>query len=149
MGDLFKLIERLEGLFDSCRRVPLTGKLMVDEDEVYSIIDEIKDSVPKELQEAKWLNEERERIIADARSQADEIVKRAYELAERATAESAIAKQAESQAEELLRKARETAKEIRSGALEYAEKALDSSIRAIENSLASLKAGKDELRATK
>lgn len=149
MGDLLKLIERLEELLDSSRRVPLTGKLMVDEDEAYSIIDEMKDSLPKELQEAKWLSEERDRILADARSQADDIVKRAYELAEKATSESAITKQAESQAEEILKKAREAAKEIRSGALEYAERTLDSSIKAVENSLISLKAGMEELRATK
>ena len=72
--DVLSMIDRLDTYLSECSRLPLVGKLVVDEDEVFDLIDEIRAAIPQELEQAKWLLKERDRILQEARKEADEII---------------------------------------------------------------------------
>ena len=57
--------------------MPFTTKGMVDKDEMLEIIKEIRIKLPDELKQAKWVKEERQRILVEAQKEADGIVKEA------------------------------------------------------------------------
>ena len=75
--EIFSLLEKLEDVVENGWVVPLTGKTMVDKKEMIELLKEIRVMLPDEIKQAKWIKEERERIIAEAQKDADAIVKEA------------------------------------------------------------------------
>ncbi len=73
--DVLALLDRLDTYVSECSRLPLVGKLLVDEDEVFGLIDDLRAAIPHEFEQAKWLLKERDRIVQEARREADEIIK--------------------------------------------------------------------------
>lgn len=130
--EVLDLLDRLENLISTARRVPFTGRVLVDEEEVYSILDEIRQAFPEELRQAKWISKERDRFLAGAREEADNLVKEAKSYVAKMAEDSAITQKAQEKAEEILEEARRIAREIKHGAREYADEVLSK----IEGSLA-------------
>ena len=64
--DILHLVDRLEQLVNEGRRLPLSNKVMVDEQKIWDLIDQMRISVPEEVKKAKRTNQERDRIIAQA-----------------------------------------------------------------------------------
>jgi hypothetical protein len=82
---IFREIDRLEeGIFNS-NRLPLTGKTMVNEEELLGQIDIIRSSIPKTLKIAHEILEYKHQIIQEAQQQARELIAaahhQAYEIA--------------------------------------------------------------------
>ena len=75
--EIFTLLETLEDILEKGKTVPFTNKTIVDKDEILDIIKEIRLKLPDELKQAKWIKEERQRILLEAQKEADEVVKEA------------------------------------------------------------------------
>ena len=75
--EIFTLLETLEELIENSKKVPFTNKIMVEQDEILDLIKEIRLKLPEDLKQAKWVREERERILAEASKEADDVVKEA------------------------------------------------------------------------
>ena len=72
--EIFTLLETLEDLLENSKGLPFTSKSMVDKEEMLEIIKEIRIKLPDELKQAKWIKEERQRILVEAQKEADDIV---------------------------------------------------------------------------
>ena len=68
------LLEELEEIVDTAPTVPLTGKVMVESSEVLEIVDDIRKALPEDVKQAKWLKDEKERILADAKEEYEKII---------------------------------------------------------------------------
>lgn len=68
------LLDELEEIVDTAPNVPLTGKIMVESSEVLEIVDDIKKSLPEDVKQAKWLKDEKERILAEAKEEYEKII---------------------------------------------------------------------------
>jgi cell division septum initiation protein DivIVA len=143
--DVLALLDKLDGYLSECSRMPLVGKLLVDEDEVFGIIDDLRAALPQELEQAKWLLKERERILQEARKEAEDIVKDAQGQIASLASESIIAKEARAQADELMDRAREVAQEINAGAREYADDVMKKVEECLADLLSQVQAGRREL----
>ena len=64
------LLDELEDIVDTAPNVPLTGKIMVESSEVLEIVDDIRKALPEDVKQAKWLKDEKERILAEAKEEA-------------------------------------------------------------------------------
>ena len=63
------LLDELEDIVDTAPNVPLTGKIMVESSEVLEIVDDIRKALPEDVKQAKWLKDEKERILAEAKEE--------------------------------------------------------------------------------
>jgi vacuolar-type H+-ATPase subunit H len=63
---ILNLLEELEDHIDTAATVPVLGKTVIDKDQVLDILKDINQSLPSEIQEAKGITEEREKIIREA-----------------------------------------------------------------------------------
>ena len=77
--EIFTLLETLEDILEKSKTLPFTDKSIVEKEQILDIIKEIRLKLPDELKQAKWIKEERERIINEAQKDADDIVKEAGE----------------------------------------------------------------------
>ena len=75
--EIFTLLETMEDIIEKSKSVPFTDKGVVDKEELLELIREIRLKLPEDLKQAKWVKEERARIMQEAQKEADEIVKEA------------------------------------------------------------------------
>ena len=56
---VLELLEELEDIVDEATGLPLTGKIMLDAEEIFQIVREIRLALPDDVQQAKWIRDER------------------------------------------------------------------------------------------
>ena len=123
--DIMEIVDMLEETIDKASSVPLTGKVMVDKDELLDYIQEIRLVYPDELKEAKWVKEERQRILSEAESRAEAIQKNAEETQMQLIDEHEITKRAYEQANELVNAAQSKSVEIKTDTDQYVDDILN------------------------
>ena len=64
---VLELLNEIEEIVDTSSGFPLTGKILVDADEILEIVKEIRIELPDEIQQAQWIKEERQRILEEAK----------------------------------------------------------------------------------
>ena len=79
---VLELLEEIEEIVDTAAGFPLTGKIMVDSQELLEIVREIRAELPDEIQQAQWIKNERERIIAEAKTQYEAVIDDAQKQAD-------------------------------------------------------------------
>ena len=55
---VLELLDEIEEIIDTSSGFPLTGKILVDAEELLEIVKEIRIELPDEIQQAQWINEE-------------------------------------------------------------------------------------------
>jgi cell division septum initiation protein DivIVA len=123
--DILHLVDRLEALLQDSWRIPLTSNLVVSEDEVLEIIDQMRVSIPQEVRQARRIQQERERILAQAQEEASRTLALAQERVEALAEQHEVVRAAEVQAQEIEARVGEEARLMRSEADDYVVEALE------------------------
>lgn len=144
--DVLKLIDEVEDIVEAGSSLPFSSRVMVDKDELLDIIKEIRIKLPDEIKQAAWIKEERQRILADAQSDADTLLSEAEYRLEEMLEEEGISKMANQRAEEIINRAQANAKEIRIGAMEYADNLLLETQESLKEVIQFLNENRKELR---
>lgn len=105
--DILYLIDKLEMLVGEGKRVPFSGRVMVEESDFLDLVEQLRFAVPNEIKQAQRVIRERERIIAAAQEDAAKIIETARKRAEYLVSEQGILNEARQQSEEILRMADE------------------------------------------
>jgi hypothetical protein len=71
------LVDQLEELVSTGRRVPFTAGVVVNEDEVLELIDRTRLGLPDELTQARHLLEDQRRVLDEAEEESERILSRA------------------------------------------------------------------------
>lgn len=119
--DILYLIDRLENLVSSSPKMPFTNQLLIKESEMLALLDQMRISIPDEVKQARRLVQEKERMLAQAQSEATAILARAREEADRAVSREGLAHAAEERSQDILRQAGTRARQINHQAEERAE----------------------------
>ena len=144
--EIFTLLETLEEMLENSKTVPFTTKGVVNKEEMLDIIKEIRLKLPDELKQAKWVKEERQRILVEAQKEADDIVKEAENRIISMIDEHEITRKAYEQKAEIIETANEMSREISKGTKDYADSILSNIEVALENALETIKNNRNELK---
>ncbi len=112
--ELDDLIDELEDVLAEGRRIPFSGRLMIDEERILDIIDRMRMAVPEELKQARRIVQEQERLL-----------KEAQQRVEQALDEQGLLAEVEAERDRLLHLAEQEAADVRAGADEYAREVLE------------------------
>ncbi len=146
--EVLDILNDLEELVEESTKIPMTGKVLIDADELLDYVDRIRAVLPDEIKQAKWITREHQRIIADAEQEAKRLVVQTHEELTKQAEQSEIARQAQEYAEQLVGKAKTAAVDIRTGASEYADDVLKSLETHLEKVALELRKGREELAKT-
>ena len=116
---VLELLEEIEEIVDTAAGFPLTGKIMVDSQELLEIVREIRAELPDEIQQAQWIKNERERIIAEAKNQYEAVIDDAQKQADALVESNDITVKSKLRADELMRVTENTAKQLKIGTYDY------------------------------
>ena len=92
--DILYLLERLEEVLGSGFRPPFTTRTLIDDEECFAIIDQIRLSLPNEIRQARMVNSERDSLLDEARARADQIMKMAETEAQERVRDHYVTQQA-------------------------------------------------------
>jgi vacuolar-type H+-ATPase subunit H len=144
--DVLKLLDMLEDVIEESSSIPFAQKAMVDKEEVLEIIREMRVQIPDELKQAKWIKEERQRILAEAQNDADTIIEEAHKHINSLVDDNEIARIAKERGEDIIQQAQESAKEMRLGARDYADEVLEGVEGSLRELLETLQKNRSELK---
>jgi len=119
--DILYLVDRLENLIASSRRMPLVNQIILKETDILPIIEQMRTSIPDEVKQARRVVQDKERILAQAQADASNLLARASEESERAINREGLLRSAEERSKKLLWQAEEQANELIRQAEEHAE----------------------------
>ena len=117
--DIQHLVDRLEDLIDEGRHLPMTKMTVIDEERALEIIDQMRISVPEEIEKAGRVLSQRDRLISQANEETARVLELAREKADSLVQHDAIAQAAKNQAANILDQARQDAELIRAEADQY------------------------------
>ena len=144
--EIFTLLETLEDLLENSKGVPFSSKCIVDKEEALEIIKEIILKLPDELKQAKWVKEERQRILVEAQNEADEIIKEAENRIISMIDEHEITRKAYEKKVEIIETANEMSREISKGTKEYADSVLAGIEVALQDAMKVIQNNRKELK---
>lgn len=118
--DIMFFVERLEGMLANGKKLPLTSSVVIDQAAALELIDELRHAIPEEVQSARRINAEGERILERANQEAERIVARAREQASQLIDEQGLTEAAEAEGRRIVAEADADAVGTRRGADDYA-----------------------------
>jgi len=154
------LIDQLEELVTTSRRLPFTATVVINEDETLDLIDRARMGLPEELVQARHTLEDRDRIVAAAETEAEAILARAEseaqqlitqagDHAEGLVSEHAVLAEALTRGEALVAEAEAQAAAIREEADAYAREVMVQLEEHLNRALGTVRKGIETLpRAT-
>ncbi|MCL5995205.1 MAG: hypothetical protein M1546_04015 [Chloroflexi bacterium] len=118
--DIQHLLGRLEAILLESRRVPGTKMRLVDADRCFQLIDQMVLAIPEEIKKAQRIQQEHDRILAQAKEEADRIRELAREEAAHLADDTAVMSIAQGRAQAIEERARREVERMRAEADNYA-----------------------------
>lgn len=144
--DFLGLIDEIEKVLKEAKRVPLTKSMVVDETKTYELLNQLKNAVPDEVKQARWIVKERDQMISDADKEAKSLIEEARAKVAAMASETEIVALAERQAKEIIDAAKAREREIRLGAEDYADEMLANLEVQLNKLLTAIQRGRDRLQ---
>lgn len=117
--EIIKTIDMLEDKIERTKTIPLLNRILIDKEELFKYIDDIRLQLPEDLKQARMVKDDRKRIISDAEAEAEKIIAEAKEKAQAMVQEHEITKAAVEQAGQIIDEASRKARDLRAGADNY------------------------------
>ena len=136
--DALELLDELEDIIDKGASVPFSGRCILDKDELLDVLQEIKLKLPDDLKQAKWIKEERQRILQEAQTEADNLIKSAEDKIIAMVNENEITKKAIVQGNQIIENARSNAQQVTDSSFNYADNLLETVEKVVMSSMKDL-----------
>lgn len=120
MESINRLLDEMEGYVQECNSIPFSKNIIVSSEILMEFMADFRMQLPEEVQRARRIIKESEKIVKEAKETARSIEEEAKLRAQQLTDEHKIKQRAISDAQDLIDKARSVADEITDGAYEYA-----------------------------
>ncbi|MCG9478802.1 MAG: ATPase [Actinomycetia bacterium] len=146
--DALEIVDKIEELVEKSKKLPFSSNAIINENEIYDLIDELRSLFPEELKQARWIVKEREGMIEEAKRQSTRIVKEAEERAQVLVGETEVLKNANKKAEEIMSMVEAKARTIRLEAEDYADEKLANLEAVLHKLLSAVERGRDQFKAT-
>lgn len=156
MANINELIDEIEDIMDNASSVPFSRKVSVDPDEIFEIVRDMRDSLPTEIKNAQWINDEKERILQEAENEARSKVQnanneiknfkeQAKSQYQRMISEHQITAQARQEAQRILEEANQEANKIKQQSYQYIDQLFTKSCENFSKLAQSLEKNKEHI----
>ena len=142
-------LEAIDEILDKSMQVPFSGKKgLVDVDAVRELIEDIRLNMPTEITQAKNLVNDRKIILSNAKSEADQIIRKAEEKSEKLVSQQEITRQANEKANEIILNAQTKYNELCTSTNEYVSSMLTRVEELLSRDIVDIKKAKAALKGS-
>ena len=143
-----EIINNLYDYIQDAKALPLgADKCILERDKALDLLDEIIASLPAELKQSRTIVESRNELIAQARREAEGIIRQAKEEAKQLVSKEAIYQEAKRQCQEMVVQTQLRMAEVRKASNDYMDDALRRTEEAIAQSLAEVRDTRTKFKA--
>ncbi|MEX2599199.1 MAG: hypothetical protein WD533_06040 [Dehalococcoidia bacterium] len=157
--EILDLVDKLEAMSLQAKKMPITGRSMLDAERLLELIDQMRLAIPRNIQEAQEVIERREQIINQTMLDARRIRATAESDSRHLVEESELVKSAKKRGDELYAEAEQKAQRLlqavetearnrRAGADQYCQDVLEKLESEISKSLETIRTGQKVLGAS-
>ena len=144
-----EILEEMDELLDKASSVPFVShKKVIDGERMRELINDVRLNMPHELKEAKKIEFDCQRILNEAKLNAESIIRKAEERAAQIVSREAIVTEAKTNALDMLTKAQTAAKNLQQNAATSVAKMLNDTENYYSRNLQSIKTVKSKLSST-
>ena len=134
------IITTLYDMIQDAKSLPLgADKCILERDTALDLLDEIIAQLPAELKQSRTIVESRNELIGQARREAENIIRKAQETADRLVSEEAVYQEAKRQCQEMVLMTQSRMAELRRVSNAYMEDALTRTEEAMAQALAEVR----------
>lgn len=144
--DVEGLLSHMEKLLAEGRPVPLSSSVMVNRADFDEAIAALRQELPEELRQSRWVLRERDEVLSQAQRQAEQVVAEAELERDRLVGDTEVARAARKEADRILEEAREQARNLRQEAEDYVDNKLANFEIVLQKTLSSVEKGRERLR---
>jgi cell division septum initiation protein DivIVA len=144
--DVEAKLHQLERLVGDAKTVPLSASVMLNRAEIDGIVADLREALPDELTQARWVVKERDEILERAQIDADEILTDARAERDRLISQQEVTQGAAAAADRIVGDAREHARRIRLEAEDYVDAKLANFEVVLHKTLTAVERGRQKLR---
>jgi cell division septum initiation protein DivIVA len=160
--DIAARLQQLEDMVKEAKSMPLSASALLNREELLEVVAGLKEALPEEIKQARWVVKDREELLSKARSDADAMIEKAKGEQSHMLAEQTVVQEAQDEALRIVAEARDQARQIRLEAEDYVDGKLaqfDAALTRIQEALVGadealtkvrgqVEAGRDKLRGT-
>ena len=144
-----EILEEMDELLDKASSVPFVShKKVIDGERMRELINDVRLNMPHELKEAKKIEFDCQRILNEAKLNAESIIRKAEERAAQIVSREAIVTEAKKKALDMLTKAQTAAKNLQQNAAASVAKMLNDTENYYSRNLQSIKVVKGKIGST-
>ena len=144
--DLIERVDELQLLVEEAKAVPLSSSAVINRDEFLELLAQLKESVPEEVRQARWMSRDRDELLARARKEAERIITEAQEQRDRLLSRTEIVSAAHREAERIVDLGKERAAKLRVEAEDYIDQKLAAFENLLNKTTATVARGREQLR---
>jgi cell division septum initiation protein DivIVA len=144
--DLIERIEELQVLVEEAKAVPLSSSAVINREEFLDLLAQLKEEVPDEIRQARWMAKDREELLARARKEAERIIAEAREQRDRLLSRTEIVHAAQREAERITDEAKERAAKMQLDAEDYIDQKLAAFEILLDKTMKTVGKGREQLR---
>ncbi len=144
---IYNLLDQLESTIEGSKRAFMQNdKIIISPEELYTLIDQIRSSVPDDIRDAQWVKKEEEQIKKKAQEDYERIIEEARLHAQDLVCETEVYRLAEIRVKEMLDEANQAAHDITLGAFNYANDIMEKIEKQLQIYYDVVQDGKDEIQ---
>ena len=144
--DVHEKLDEITTLVETARTMPMSASAMINRNELLTMLDELRDLLPEELDLAEQLIAGRDRLVSEGHDEAERIVAAAHEERMRLVSETAVFAQAQLEAGRLRAEAEEDSESMRQQVDTYVDSKLATFEITLNKTLAAVHRGREKLR---
>jgi cell division septum initiation protein DivIVA len=144
--DVAGLLEALERVAGEARSMPLSSSVMVNRTELMALLRQLREAMPEELAQARWVVREQDGILDHARADAEQILAEARAEHEHLVSKQKVVIAATAESERIVDAAHGTARQMRLEAEDYVDAKLANFEVVLHKTLTAVERGRERLR---
>ena len=147
--DLIERIEELQVLVEEAKAVPLSSSAVINREEFLDLLAQLKDEIPDEIRQARWMAKDREELLARARKEAERIIAEAREQRDRLLSRTEIVHAAQREGARITDEAKEKAAKLQIEAEDYIDQKLAAFEILLDKTMKTVGKGREQLRGAR
>ncbi len=146
--EIISVIDELEREIQGAKKMPLTNKILIEEDLLYKYVDALRAHIPEDIRQSQWINKEKDRILKEAKEEAKKLVSTTENKMLEMCDEKEIIKIANQKAKEIVDSANQKSAKIIQGSYQYVDEIMSDIEKRMDKQLKEIRAGKTEIKST-
>ncbi|MEU6442744.1 cell division initiation protein [Streptomyces sp. NPDC047046] len=146
--DVQKKLDEIVEVVNAARSMPMSASCVINRADLLAMLEEVREALPGSLAQAQELIGERERMVGEARAEAERIIRGAHDERGSLVADTAVARQSQGEADRILGEARREAAEVKADADDYVDSKLANFEVVLTKTLGSVGRGREKLLGT-